>query len=193
MWRFAWSWGLVGLLALAPDFGATAHGRDTDASTSHVRVSEPELTGLVQEGIARSATFRSLTQRIDGTDGFVFLRSGACSIGAAAACLMLKVTDVGGARYLHIHVTRQLTRRDHRIAIVGHELQHANEVLSRQWVRNTKDAYALFTRIGSAGSIRSFETDDAQRIEGLIAAELAHRPERSHADDRRTRTRTRTP
>jgi hypothetical protein len=123
-------------------------------------------------------TFRRLVQRIDQTDGIVYIQSGACSISAVAGCLLLGVTEVGHARYLRIHVTPHVTRREERIAVIGHELQHANEILSRSWVRNTADAYALFIRIGSGGSIRSFETEEAQRIEGAIGQELAARATR---------------
>jgi len=167
------SWGFAGLVSLALVVSEGATPENTAVTAAHVRVLEPELVALIDEGTARSRTFRLLIERINDTDGIVYLQSGACSIGAAAACLLLKVTQVAGARYLHIHVTRQLTHREDRIAIIGHELQHADEVLSSRWVRNTKDAYALFTRIGSAGSIRSFETDEAQRVQRLIAAELA--------------------
>jgi len=168
-------WGLLGL---AGALASSASLRVNDpAGTTRVRVQEPELAGLVQEGIDRSVTFRRLVQRIDETDGIVYVQSGACSISAVAGCLLLDVTEVAHARYLHIHVTAQPTRPEQRITIVGHELQHAYEILSRRSVRTTADAYALFIRIGSAGSIRSFETDEAQRVEGAIAQELAaHRP-----------------
>jgi hypothetical protein len=46
-------------------------------------------------------------------------------------------------------------------------------VLAATWVRTSADAYALFIRIGSAGSIRSFETIEAQRVGDAIARELA--------------------
>ncbi len=63
--------------------------------------------------------------------------------------------------------------------MLGHELQHANEVLASRWVRNSADAYALFIRIGSAGSIRTFETAEAQRVEAAIANELKSSARRS--------------
>jgi hypothetical protein len=173
-----WSWGFSGLISIALGFGTSGKLEYAPVTMAHVRVFEPELAGLVGEGNDRSLTFRRLVQRIDESDGIVYVQSGACSVGAAAACLMLAVSEAGHARYLRIHVTGQLIRRERRIAIIGHELQHADEVLSRSWVRNTADAYALFIRIGSAGSIRSFETDDAQRVEAIIREELAARPSR---------------
>ena len=166
-------WGLLGLL------GAFASGAglrvDDPAGTTRVRAQEPALAALVQEGVDRSMTFRRLVQRIDETDGIVYIQNGSCSISAVGGCLLLCVTETGHARYLRIHVTAQATRPEQRITIVGHELQHAYEILSRRSVRTTADAYALFIRIGSARSIRGFETDEAQRVEGAIADELAAR------------------
>jgi hypothetical protein len=169
-------WGLFGLMTAALGHIASPTPGDPSATTARVRVLEPELAGLVQEGINRSRTFRRLVQRIDESDGIVYVQTGPCSIGAVAGCLLLGITEAGHARYLRIHVTPQLTRREQRITIIGHELQHANEILSRRWVRNTADAYALFIRIASSASIRSVETDEAQRIEEAIARELAVRP-----------------
>jgi hypothetical protein len=47
-------------------------------------------------------------------------------------------------------------------------------------------AYALFSRIGSSGSIRSFETGDAQCIEKSIARELGARAIKDRSDARRS-------
>jgi len=159
-------------LALCP---GPAVGQTTDA-TRHVRAFDPALRGLLDEGIERSVTFHRLVQRIDETDGIVYVESGTCSIGAAMGCLMLAVREAGHTRYLSIHLPPRQHRRDTYIALTGHELQHASEVLTARWVRNSADAYALFIRIGSAESIRSFETAEAQRVGALIAQELAACP-----------------
>jgi len=165
--------GLLGLVAVLAS-GANVRA-DDPASTTRVRAQEPELAELVHEGTDRSATFRRLVQRIDETDGIVYIQTGPCSISAVAGCLLMRVTETEHARYLRIHVTAHPTRAEQRISILGHELQHAYEILCRNSVRTTADAYALFIRIGSARSIRGFETDEAQRVEGAIARELAAR------------------
>jgi hypothetical protein len=172
-----WAAGTVLCLCLALSASA-AFGQSSDA-IRRVRAPDPELRGLLDEGIDRSPTFRRLVQGIDATDGIVYVQSGACSIAAAMGCLMLSVQDAGYARYLHIHVAPRRHRHDERITLIGHELQHAAEVLSATWVRDSADAYALFIRIGSAGSIRDFETAEAQRIGAVIAGELAAHPRRS--------------
>jgi hypothetical protein len=140
-----------------------------------VRAADSALRQLVDEGVTRSATFRRLVGRIDQTDGIVYLQSGSCSISAAKACLMLSVREAGNNRYLSIHVRPGRGQTDQRIAIIGHELQHAIEVLGARWVRTNADAYALFIRIGSAESVRSFETAEAVHIGDVVAEELAAR------------------
>jgi hypothetical protein len=115
-------------LGLSPASGQTP-------DTRHVRAFDAMLRGLLDEGMERSATFRGLVQRIDRTDGIVYVQNG--------------------------------------IAVIGHELQHAGEVLTARWVRNSATASALFIRIGSVESVRSFETAEAQRIGAVIAQELA--------------------
>jgi hypothetical protein len=159
-------------LALCP---SPALGQTTEA-IRHVRAFDPALRELLDEGIERSVTFRSLVQLIDGTDGIVYVESGGCSIGAAMGCLVLSVREAGHTRYLSIHVPARRHRHDDHIALIGHELQHASEVLTAAWVRNSAHAYALFIRIGSTESIRSFETAEAQRVGAVIAGELAAHP-----------------
>ena len=167
----SWFLGLIVGVSLALCAGP-ALGQTMEAPR-HVRALDPVLTQVLDEGIARSVTFRRLVQRIDESDGIVYVESGPCSIGAAMACLLLAVREAGHTRYLSIHVPPRHHRRDTSIALIGHELQHASEVLTARWVRNSANAYALFFRIGAAESIRSFETAEAQRIGALIAQELA--------------------
>ena len=170
------SWGLSGLALMTLGFAGRAAPERSSMAAAHVRATDPQFTALLQEGRDRSITFRRLMQRIDETDGYVYVERGACSVSAAPTCLVLDVSDAAGARYLRIHVTRTIAPREKRITLIGHELQHADEILSRQWVRSAADAYALFTRIGSAESIRNFETPEAQHVEETIRRELRSSP-----------------
>jgi hypothetical protein len=150
----------------------------TPGSNPHVRAFDHVLRGLIDEGVDRSITFRSLVTQIDRTDGIVYVQNGSCSVGAAMACLAMTVREAGNTRYLTIHVPQRRHRRDDHIALIGHELQHASEMLAARWVRNSADARSLFLRIGWAESVRSFETAEAQRIGGVIRQELAACPRR---------------
>jgi hypothetical protein len=154
-------------------FTAGVTSAHTTGVMPRVRALDPALRELVDEGARRSTTFRGIVTRIDASDGIVYVETGTCPVGALRACLVLAVREAGHTRYLSIHVTGRRQRRDDDIAMIGHELQHANELLTAAWVRNSADAYALFLRIGSPASIRSFETGEAQRVGALIARELA--------------------
>jgi hypothetical protein len=154
-------------------------------SIPRVRTTDPVLSELLREGIARSGTFRTIVERIDRTDGIVYFEPGTCSITPALACLLIDVHDAGQTRNLNIHVRPHRSSPDERIAIIGHELQHANEVLSARWVRTAADAYSLFMRIGSAESVRNFETAEAIRVGDTVASELAaHRADTTSASGR---------
>jgi hypothetical protein len=170
-----WIRYVVASVSLA--LGANPMFAQTRDATRRVRAFDPELRALLDEGIDRSATFRVLITRIDASDGIVYVENGGCPVSSASGCLMLSVHEAGHTRYLSIHVPPRRHRHDDHIALIGHELQHANEILTATWVRNSADAHALFLRIGSAESVRSFETAEAQRIGAVIAQELAARPE----------------
>jgi O-methyltransferase domain len=72
-------WGLFGLMTAALGHIASPTPGDPSATTARVRVLEPELAGLVQEGLNRSRTFRRLVQRIDESDGIVYVQTGPCT------------------------------------------------------------------------------------------------------------------
>jgi hypothetical protein len=132
----------------------------------------PAIARLLDEGTTRSATFRRLVETIDATDGLVYVQEGRCGHNVRA-CLALSVQVAGPNRILRIVVD---TRRDHDelIAAIGHELQHAVEVLSDPHVRNDPTIYFFFDRIGPTARER-FETRAAIRAGTAVLAELRAR------------------
>jgi hypothetical protein len=95
------------------------------------------------------------------------------------ACLLMQLDQAGPNRMLRIHIT---TGRpdDEAIIAIGHELQHAMEVLSDTPVRTTRDMFVLYQRIGlrTAASVTQFrihfrfETAEAIQISDTIRDEL---------------------
>jgi hypothetical protein len=72
----------------------------------------------------------------------VFLVEGRCDVGRLRACLLHRMTIMGSYRALRIVV--DLRRADcDVIASIGHEPQHALEVLTDRWIR-TPSAIILF-------------------------------------------------
>ena len=133
---------------------------------------DPSIAALIREATERSATFRRLVETIDATDGIVYVQHGTCR-HEVQACLVLTVTVAGPHRILRIVVN---TRREQTalMAALGHELQHAVEVLSDPAVTNDRAIYFFYQRVGPTGSER-FETTAANRAGLDVFAEVRSR------------------
>ena len=135
----------------------------------HVRASAARVKEAVAIGTERSATFRSLVEEIDLSDGLVMLEEGDCRFGVRA-CLRPDVLVAGPHRLLVIVVVPHRAPGCQLIEAIGHELYHAVEVLREPGVRSFADLFSLFQRIGAARSWR-FETDEAVSAGLLISRE----------------------
>ena len=105
---------------------------------SHVRSHYEPLRALIARAVEQSPTFRRMAETINASDGIVYVEPGVCKHGVRA-CLV-KVTSAGGQRFLFVKV--DIGRADRKlIASIGHELQHAVEVLSNPGVRDYSGMY----------------------------------------------------
>jgi hypothetical protein len=134
-----------------------------------VRTDSQTIAASIREGSLRSTTFRHLVERVDATDGLVYVEEGKCRYGVQA-CLLLAMAVAGPHRVLKILVSHQKTGED-LIESIGHELQHALEALSEPGIRNGPDMYFFFQRVGRPVG-DTLETDAAIRVGLDIHAEL---------------------
>ena len=112
------------------------------APGARVRGASPRVAALILEAAAHSDTFRQLVDQIGKTDGIVLIREGRCGLGVRA-CLLHAITIAGPNRMLFILVDARPSDCD-LMGSIGHELQHAVEVLSDRQVRTgPRDATAL--------------------------------------------------
>ena len=126
------------------------------------------LAAIVTEATVLSATFRQLAHAISQTDGIVYVEDGDCGHGVRA-CLAT-VTTAGANRIVRVRVDAN-TADWNLMGSIGHELQHAVEVLSSPIVTNTKALYLFYQRNGiRTGSI--FETAAAVRAGNDVRAEV---------------------
>jgi hypothetical protein len=115
-----------------------------------VRSESPEVAAVIRRASETSATFRGLIATIDGTDGLIYVDYGTCGHGVRA-CLVLNVQVAGPFRILHVRVESR--RLDCGLmASIGHELQHAIEILSHPHVTSGAAAYLLYDRIAGQGT-----------------------------------------
>ena len=139
------------------------------SAESKVRGVTSRMVALVVEGTTRSKTFDELVNRINNTDGIVYVAEGECG-HEVQACLLFSITTAGSNRILRILVDR--SKDDvQTIASLAHELQHALEVLSVRYIRTDAAMVQLYRRSGHAASSR-FETDAAVKAGDQVRREL---------------------
>jgi hypothetical protein len=139
------------------------------APNPRVRSASPRVVAVIIEAAAQSETFRGLVDQIGTTDGLVYVEEGPCGHGVHA-CLLFTITMAGPNRVLRILVDPSKADRD-LMASIGHELQHAVEVLSNRAIRNSAAMYLLYeTKCFKCRS--RFETDRAIRAGDAVRREL---------------------
>ncbi len=122
-----------------------------------VRSSHAYIRAMIDEASERSDTFRRLVKGIEATNGIVYVEQGACG-HSVHACLSLHVTPA--AEYRILRVTVDARQPDWEVmSSIGHELQHALEVLSNATLTTLQAVYLFFSHGASTGD--SFETNAA--------------------------------
>ena len=135
---------------------------------SRIRTVSPILKALIRDASERSHTFRALVAAIDATDGIVYLRAGTC--GRLRACLLHQISIAGPHRVLSIIVDAQHPDPS-LMGAIGHELQHALEVLGDSTITTDVEIVAFYRF--HARKIRGvLETDAAIRVGDAVRAEL---------------------
>jgi hypothetical protein len=138
------------------------------APDARVRGLSPRVVAVINEAAAESETFRGLVDRIGATDGIVYVADGKCGHGVRA-CLLITMTMMGPNRVLRILVDPGKDDREF-MASVGHELQHAFEVLSNRTLRTDTAMVMLFHKSGT--DLDRFETYAANEAGRAVRAGL---------------------
>ena len=156
----------------AMTFGVQADGPKSVAGSPRVRSSMPRITALLNEASSRSETFRQLVSRIERTDGIVYVEPGQCNHGVRA-CLSLSITASGGFRILRVLINLATDVLE-LMATIGHELQHALEILGEPKVKTAEQAYLFYSR-EAATSRDVFETRAAIQAGYDVRDEIGRR------------------
>ena len=139
------------------------------APDARVRGVSSRVVAIINTATAQSETFRGLVDQIGHTDGMVYVAEGDCGSGVRA-CLLLTMTVMGPHRVLRILVDGRAVDCD-LMASIGHELQHAVEVLSHRSVTSGSEMKLLYARICDLCG-RSFETNAAVHAGDTVRGEL---------------------
>lgn len=136
---------------------------------ARLRSSNAAVAAVIRAATEQSATFRGLADAINGSDGIVYVEAGTCGHGVRA-CLALSVTKAGPNRLLRVVVDTNKVDWD-LMGSIGHELQHAIEVLSTPSVTTTSALYFFYEQARPTSS-RRFETEAAVEAGNRVRAEV---------------------
>jgi hypothetical protein len=168
---------IPGMLAIGLASAITAAAAEEVVQRApRVRSEHPTILRLIAQATERSATFRREIEAIHATDGLIFVHEGRCG-GGMFACLMHTVERAGPYRLLRVKLDLRQSDLD-SMAAIGHELQHAIEVLSDPHVTDNHTIVSFFQQLAPAGTDR-FETTAAIRAGMDVHFEL-----RAHATGR---------
>jgi hypothetical protein len=126
------------------------------ADIVRIRPLAPYLEDFLREGMASSATFRGLVERIRKSDLVVYLAPGTLDSRLRGRLKFIGASR--NARYLRIEVGWQGSEA-RSIAALGHELQHAVEVADAPSIRDEVSFGREFARIGYPSSALQFGED----------------------------------
>ena len=135
------------------------------------------IAALLDQATQWSPTFQGLVNVINESDGLVYIEEGECR-GHVRACLVHAVTLAGPNRLLHIKIDpRRNSFNAHAvdpdvIGLLGHELQHAAEVLRDPRLRTYADVANFYMREGTFSTGTVLETPEAERAGFVITDEV---------------------
>lgn len=164
------AWLSFALTAVLGQAAAASASERATTETTRIRPTAQRLRDAIDEGMSRSATFRSLVDRLEQSDVIVHVMPQLRPRDLIGGELQFAVAS-GGARYLRITIRTDLST-PHLIALIGHEFQHALEVAARDSVVDSKTFDALYREIGFRNRSRCHETHAARRVESLVQQEL---------------------
>ncbi len=168
-----------GAIAVAPAHAQPREPAPAGVDRPHLRADGVEPRALVADAADRSATFRSLVDRIEASDLIVYVRMQHFSssrlegrigfvAGASAAA--------GGPRILLIELACPRRSADQE-ATLAHELRHAAEIADAPWVDGPAALAGYYAAIGESGEVLdrgvAFETAAAREIATRVRREIA--------------------
>lgn len=167
---------LVAQLIVAMTSGAhaaAAQEKSESAAGARVRSSNAAVAGLIATGAARSPRFRRLMEAIDATNGLVYVERGKCR-NRVRACVE-GVSTTSTHRIVLVRIRPDAPDCE-IIATIGHELQHAIEILSDPAVTTSYAMYLFYLRQRPSRFGGGFETDAAIEADNAVRKELKRSP-----------------
>jgi hypothetical protein len=139
---------------------------------THIRSDDLDVRTLIDIGMAKSATFRSLAASLNDTDTVVYVQPILIP-NRLGGYMPHRIATHAAGRYVIVAIAADASDA-RRIGVIGHELQHALEIAQAPEVGRTRTVVDLFARIGFRGgtSRGAYETIAAIDVERAIRDEL---------------------
>jgi hypothetical protein len=173
--RFAIS-VLAGLVAIA-HLDASDH-RMLDNPYARIRPMQQVGERLLADGIAHSATFRQLIDRLDHSNVIVYVDvrpDMPSQLGGSLRFLARSATD----HFLKIQLNHAYHGKT-LVALLAHELQHAVEVADAGNVGSADELRRLYRRVGIRTGVDQYDTVAARRTGYVVRDELSHKRTTDH-------------
>ena len=161
---------LVALLSLVLVGYAEAGSFKPANRDTSVRPLSAHAEKLLAEGMAGSATFRRMVNRIEASDVIVYVETRP-DLRASVGGVMRFVTRSASHRFLLIQVNIAQVRHV-QIAMLGHELRHALEVVEQPGIRTSDDLYRYYRQQGVRTGLGTLDSVAAQQAGYVVRHEL---------------------
>ena len=161
-------------LALAPERAALAEAPApaVPAPWPRTRPLSVNATELLASARERSSIVATLLEQLDGTDVIVYVTDLAAPSGHGPLSHMVYLTNDASSRYVLVRIDHWRVSPVERIALLGHELQHALEVASAPEVRDSLGLKGLYKRIGWESQKDRYESEAAKAVGNRVRSEL---------------------
>jgi len=160
--------------------GAISLAAEQARTTTRVRSEYPLIAAAIATAAEHSPAFRAMVEAVEKTNGIVYVRVGTCRRGLRA-CLT-NVHSAPSVRFVHVAVDTRKAVDCELMGVIGHELQHALEVLGNPKIVDDQSLQHFYMREGATGDDNRLETESADHAGLQVEKELharsmcRHRP-----------------
>lgn len=155
--------------------------RETLPPWKYVRALSPGAIELIWESVARSSIVEDLLRQLEETGVVVYLTDVMPGAVSGPVSHLVYLANDETARYVLVRIDRWRSTPFERIALLGHELQHALEVAGAPEVRDARGLAKLYRRIGWESQKDKFETEAAQTVGNRVRGQVARGDDRKRA------------
>lgn len=172
---------VIGILLTLCTGGGAFADPDGLPPWKHVLALSPGAIELIRESVTRSSIVEGLLQELEESRVVVYISDVMPGAVAGPASYLTYLSNDEKARYLLVRIDRWRTTPFERIALLGHELQHALEVAAAPEVRDSRGLANLYRRIGWESQPDKFETAAAQAVGNRVRGQVVKGDDRKKA------------